>query len=65
MDIGLRENRNRKPWIFPLKNWGFPVNFSLNQSIDIGDDGFKNGLFSLGRLSPITRGCDVLKLGSG
>ena len=63
--ISLRENRNRKPWIFPLRSWGFPVNFPLNQSIGIGDNGFKNGLFSSGRLSPITRGCDVLKLGSG
>ena len=23
--IGLRENLNRKPWIFPWKIWGFPV----------------------------------------
>jgi len=37
--IGLRENLNRKPSIFPLRSWGFPVNFPLNQSIDklLGD----------------------------
>ena len=32
--IGLRENLNRKPSIFPLFIWGFPVDFPLNQSIE-------------------------------
>ena len=34
--IGLRENLNRKPSIFPW-NMGFPVIFPLNQSIEIRD----------------------------
>ena len=28
--IGLRENLNRKPSIFPLRTWGLPVNFRKN-----------------------------------
>ena len=32
--IGLRENLNRKPSIFPLRSWCFPVKFPLNQSIE-------------------------------
>ena len=36
--IGLRENLNRKPEVFP-SNKGFPVNFSLNQSIDTSNIG--------------------------
>jgi hypothetical protein len=33
--IGLRENLNRKPSIFPVNIRGFPVNFPIYQSIEI------------------------------
>ena len=36
--IGLRENLNRKPSLFPLNMGYFPVIFPLNQSIDISHD---------------------------
>ena len=35
------ENLNRKPQIFPLRLWGFPVNVPLNPSIEqVGSDDF-------------------------
>ena len=34
MDWFVGENLNRKPWDFPIKYGGFPVNFPLNQPID-------------------------------
>jgi hypothetical protein len=34
MDWFSRENLNRKPSIFPLRSWGFTVDFPLNQSIE-------------------------------
>ena len=36
MDWFVGENLNRKPSIFPLRSWGFPVNVPLNQSIEWG-----------------------------
>ena len=42
--IDLRENLNRKPWIFPWRSWGFPINFPIIQFYDLCSVFWVNGI---------------------